>query len=212
MLVREFLTNFDEQLVSLATQLGPGLYGVMFVYVLIQTGFFFGAIAPGNIVVFGAGLAAASVTSVDPLLLVAAMAVGGTVGNYLNYLQGFGLGRRFFNPYAKGFRSERHLLATEQLFAKHGVLAMLLAPFTPFVRCIAPFVAGMARMDLRPFSAYGALGVLLWVGTLVLAGYYFGNLPLVRDNLGVITLTIMVVVTGKLGWSLLRKRRAESTA
>lgn len=204
----ELLANLDERLSVLAVEHGAMVYLVLGLIAFSQTGLVLGPAIPGNTLLFTAGMLAGGR---DPVLGLAATAgaliAGGVAGNYANYGQGVLLGRTVFEKREKGLVSKEGLAKTDAFFEKHGRLTMLLSPFVPFVRSFAPFVAGVGRMPLGSYSLWGALGVLAWVGAMLVAGSVLGQVPWVRENLGLAVLVLFVVVSAQIGLAVMRKRR-----
>jgi membrane-associated protein len=195
--LREILSDLDGRLGVWAAQWGPGFYVFLFLYGFFQTGLVIGPLAPGNTVLFAIGVFLGGAASLDPVLGTVCLASGASVGHLANYGQGLVVGRRLFEL-ERAFLTGKNLAKTEAFFAAKGRTAMVLAPFVPFVRSFAPFVAGLGKMRLGPFLGWGTLGALLWATLFVSAGYFLGAMPLVRDNLGAIVLALTLVVTAHL--------------
>lgn len=201
-----FITNLDQELAQLVQSLGPWVYLVLFAYGLIQTGFLFGPIAPGSVVVFASGVIAAT-GALEITTTVISLLGGAVAGNHLNYFQGRRLGRNVFREGRK-WASPNRLAQLEAFFEKHGRGAMVISPFLPFIRSFAPFVAGVSRMEHRTYAVSAFIGVLLWSFSLGLAGYFFGNVPGVKQNLGYIVFGVVGLVLLKAAHVALQSRKA----
>lgn len=188
----DFILNLDTHLVELLRQYGVWLYAILFVIVFAETGLVVTPWLPGDSLLFAVGTLAAIDTSgtlhaptVAALLVVAAI-----LGNSCNYAIGKAIGPPAFSGRYRLLKVD-YLRQTEAYFAKHGGKTVMLSRFLPLLRTFAPFVAGVARMQYSRFQAYNVLGALSWVAIFLGGGYLFGNIPVVRDNFGLVTLTII---------------------
>jgi len=210
----DLFTAVDRFLTSMATQYGALVYVVLFAIFFSETGLVVMAFLPGDSLLFVAGaLAAGGLMNVG--LLIGLVTLAAVLGNTLNFSIGHWLGDR---AYAGRIRwiDRRALEKTHAFYERHGGKMIVLARFVPVVRSFAPLVAGAARMDLREFQVYNVIGALLWVVSLVGGGYLFGNLPMVRDNLGIVLLVGLLAAAGPVTaaglWRLLRGRNADTPA
>jgi membrane-associated protein len=178
----DFILHIDVHLTELVAQYGVWVYAILFVILFCETGLF----------VAGA-LAALPTNSLDVHLMAFLMVVAAVVGDAVNYTIGRLFGAKLFsNPNSKIFR-QSYLDQTHKFYEKHGGKTIILARFVPIVRTFAPFVAGMGRMSYRQFAAYNVIGALFWVLLLTYAGYLFGNVPFVQNNLKFVIVAIIVV-------------------
>lgn len=209
----ELLTNLDQRLGDLAAQHGAVVYLVLFAIAFSQTGLLLGPAIPGNTVIFATGMLA---SGADPILgwplAAGSLFAGGAVGNVANYAQGHKFGRAVFERRETGMISRESLDKTDAFFAKHGRWTMILSPFVPFVRSFAPFIAGVGRMHLPPYLTWGALGVAVWVVAMMLAGSALGQVPWIRENIGLALILIFAIVSAQIGLAIYRKSRAKVTA
>lgn len=183
----DLLLNLDGYLELLLSHYGSWIYAILFAVVFCETGLVVMPFLPGDSLLFLAG-ALGAVGGLDIHWLLACLGAAALLGDSTNYWIGRRLGGRLFsNPDSRLFR-RAYLIRTEAFYARHGGKTVTLARFLPVVRTFAPFVAGIGQMRYARFLAFSALGNLLWVGGLCLLGYFFGNLPLIRDNL-----TLMIV-------------------
>lgn len=180
------ILHVDKTLGMLLTQYGIYVYAVLFAIVFCETGlvvlFFF----PGDTLLFIAGAFCATGEMNYPLL-VALLVAAAVLGNTLNYWIGEKIGQRVFTHDYRWINKDA-LRRTHNFFEKHGGKTIILARFVPVVRTFAPFVAGVSDMTHARFQAYNVTGALLWVMSLVTAGYFFGHVPIIRDHLTEIVL------------------------
>jgi membrane-associated protein len=189
----DLILNLDTHLVEMLRQYGVWLYAILFVIVFAETGLVVTPWLPGDSLLFAVGALAAIDTSgtlhaptVTVLLVVAAI-----LGNSCNYAIGKAIGPPAFSGRYRLLKVD-YLRQTEAYFAKHGGKTVMLSRFLPLLRTFAPFVAGVAQMQYARFQAYNVLGALSWVTIFLGGGYLFGNIPIVRENFGLVTITIIV--------------------
>ena len=182
----------DQTLASIAAEYGPWLYALMFAVIFAETGLVVTPFLPGDSLLFIAGTVVASaglnIHILVPLLILAAV-----MGDSVNYAVGHYIGPRIFDkPDSRWFKQD-HLRRTQAFYDKYGGVTIIIGRFVPIIRTFAPFLAGVAGMEYRRFFAFNVVGGILWVGLLVYAGYVFGNIPWVKDNLTWIVIGIVVV-------------------
>ena len=182
----------DKTLASIAAEYGPWLYALMFAVIFAETGLVVTPFLPGDSLLFIAGTVVASaglnIHVLVPLLILAAV-----LGDSVNYSIGHYIGPRIFDkPDSRWFKQD-HLRRTQAFYDKYGGVTIIIGRFIPIIRTFAPFLAGVAGMEYRRFFAFNVVGGILWVGLLVYAGYVFGNIPWVKDNLTWIVIGIVVV-------------------
>ncbi len=210
-LVVNLFTNADAFLVNLATNYGVWIYIAMFLIFFLETGFVVMSFLPGDSLLFVAGTVAASGTT-SPWLLMLAVAVGAIAGNTLGYEQGRWLGKRIYSGDIRWINAAK-LRTAHDFYLRHGGKTVLLARFVPIVRAFAPLIAGAARMDGLRFELFSATGAILWAFSLIGAGYVFGNIPFIKNNLSIILLLGMAAaVAGPLLvgaiWKALHKEKS----
>jgi len=192
--VIDFILHIDVHLAELVAQYGIWVYGILFLILFCETGLGVTPFLPGDSLLFVAGaLAALPSNDLNVHVMVALMAIAAIVGDAVNYTIGRVFGERLFsNPDSKIFRRS-YLDKTHKFYEKHGGKTIILARFVPIVRTFAPFVAGMGHMSYRHFAAYNVIGALVWVLLFTYAGYLFGDLPIVQENLKLLIVAIIVV-------------------
>ena len=186
------LLALDQTLADIATQYGPWLYALLFAIIFAETGVVVFPFLPGDSILFIAGTVVAS-ANLNVHLLVALLIVAAVLGDSLNYAIGHYIGPRIFHrPDSRWFRQE-HLRRTQAFYDKYGGVTIIIGRFVPIIRTFAPFLAGVAGMSYQRFLSYNVIGGVAWVALLVYAGYLFGNIPWVKDNLTFIVIAIVVV-------------------
>lgn len=188
----QILLHLDRHLAEFVQQYGAWVYALLFVIVFCETGLVVTPFLPGDSLLFVAGTLAA-VGGMDPVVLMSVLVVAAIAGDTVNYWIGHAVGDKVFAAKNSRLIRREHLERTQQFYAKHGGKTVVLARFVPIVRTFAPFVAGVGTMAYGRFLFYNVAGALLWVVSLVLAGYFFGNLPVVKENLTVVILAIVFV-------------------
>ncbi|MCF0254659.1 MAG: VTT domain-containing protein [Duodenibacillus sp.] len=185
-LVIDLFAHADRFLAALATEHGTLVYAAMFLIYFLETGVVVMSFLPGDSLLFVSGTIAAAGT-VSPWGLMAAVALGAVGGNTLGYRTGRWLGGKIYDGSVRWIDAGK-LAKTRDFYDRHGGKTVVLARFVPIVRAFAPLVAGAAGMPAGRFEAYSAAGAALWAVSLIGAGYLFGNIPFVKDNLSAILL------------------------
>ena len=194
-----FVLHIDDHLFELVEQVGAWLYGILFAIVFCETGLVVTPFLPGDSLLFASGTVAGA-GHLSYWLLVGTLLAAAIVGDAVNYEIGRHVGPAIFSRETR-FLNKQHLLQAHAFYERHGGKAIILARFVPIVRTFAPFVAGIALMSPVKFVLFNATGAVIWVFSLVTAGYFLGNIPIVRDNFslvvyGIIIVSVMPVVIG----------------
>ncbi|WP_028356680.1 VTT domain-containing protein [Bordetella petrii] len=205
----QMVLHIDQTLGVWVEQYGSWVYLVLFLIIFAETGLVVLPFLPGDSLLFIAGAFGAT-GSLDPVLLGLLLIVAAITGNSVNYAIGRYIGPRVFTMNVR-FLDRAALLRTHLFYEKHGGKTIVLSRFLPVFRTFAPFVAGVAEMNLLRFQLFNVAGAVLWVAGLIIAGYFFGNIPLVKEHLNTIVLVglaaaIVPVVLGAL-IKLARSRR-----
>jgi membrane-associated protein len=188
----DLVLHLDRHLLELAREYGIWIYGILFLIVFLETGVVVTPFLPGDSLLFVAGaLAAAGEMNVQALVLL--LIAAAILGDSLNYAIGRYLGPRVFRFEDSRFFRKAYIERTHAFFERHGGKTIVIARFVPIIRTYAPFVAGIGHMPYRKFLTFNVGGAVLWVGLLAYAGYFFGNLPIVRNNLTIVILGIIFV-------------------
>jgi len=204
----EILLHLDQHLTWVIQNYGAWVYGILFLIIFCETGLVVTPFLPGDSLLFVAGtLAAAGGMEVQTLFLLLWLAA--FLGDNTNYWIGRFFGPKLFSSDKSRLLNRKHLDKTEAFYAKHGGKTIIFARFFPIIRTFAPFVAGLGRMRYRRYLAFSLVGGLSWIAFFVLGGYFFGNIPAVKQNLtlvmlGIVALSVMPGVVEYL------RRRARS--
>jgi membrane-associated protein len=201
----DIVLHLDAHLLQLVHDYGAWVYGILFAIIFAETGFVVTPFLPGDSLLFVAGAVAAG-GALDPNLLFVSLALAAILGNSANYAIGRWLGRRFFTHEGSRWLNPRHLQRAHGFYESHGGKAVVISRFIPIVRTYVPFVAGMGAMGPARYTAYNVAGGVAWVGLLVYAGYFFGNIPWIKANLTLLILAIIAVSLAPLAVAWLRAR------
>lgn len=190
----DFILHIDTHLVTLATEYGAWLYGILFLIIFCETGLVFMPLLPGDSLLFAAGsLSAAPGSALDVHVLFLLLSVAAVAGDTLNYWIGHAVGPRVFHGERSRLFNRKHLERTHVFFEKYGGKTIILARFVPIVRTFAPFVAGIGAMSYGRFLTYNVIGGVVWVALFVYGGSFFGQLPFVQRNFKLVILAIIVL-------------------
>ena len=192
--VVDFILHIDVHLAELVAQYGIWIYAILFLILFCETGLVVTPFLPGDSLLFVAGaLAALPGNDLNVHLMVTLLVIAAILGDAVNYTIGRLFGEKLFsNPNSKIFRRS-YLDKTHAFYDRHGGKTIILARFVPIVRTFAPFVAGMGHMSYRHFALFNVTGALLWVLLFSYAGYLFGDLPVVQENLKLLIVGIIIV-------------------
>lgn len=205
----DLILHLDTHLLALVHDYGVWIYAILFAIIFAETGLVVAPFLPGDSLLFvtGAlcGMGSLELQVLLPLLLLAAFG-----GDNTNYWIGRLLGLRLLTHASPRFIKHEHLEKTHLFFDKHGGKTIIFARFLPIIRTFAPFVAGIGTMTYRSFVMFSALGSLAWIGSLTLAGYFFGNIPVIKNNLTLMIVGIIFVSFIPAILEFLRHRRQAS--
>ena len=188
----DLVLNIDQHLQTFVAQHGAWVYALLFLIVFVETGVVVMPFLPGDSLLFVVG-ALSGVGMLDLSLALPILILAAVLGDQCNYLIGRHVGPRVFQWEQSSWFNRRAFDRTHAFYERYGGITIVLARFMPFVRTFAPFVAGVAEMDRAKFSAYNVGGALLWVISIGVAGYLFGNLPWVKENLEFIIWALILV-------------------
>lgn len=207
----DLILHLDAYLDLLVTNYGPWIYAILFAVIFCETGLVVMPFLPGDSLLFIAGAVAAG-GGMDPVLLAGLLIAAAIMGDSTNYVIGRTAGERLFqNPSSKIFRRD-YLQRTNDFYARHGGKTVTLARFLPILRTFAPFVAGIAHMHYPRFLSFSVAGSVLWVGSLVTLGFFFGNVPFIKQNLSLMVVFIIILSLVPMILGLLRGRLGRGTA
>ncbi|HEY7945829.1 MAG: DedA family protein [Burkholderiales bacterium] len=208
------LLALDQTLAGLAAQHSWVLFVALFLVIFAETGLVVLPMLPGDSLLFLAGTVAAA-SGIDVHLLALVLFAAAVAGDSVNYAVGNFLGPKVFNPspdsrLARWLKPE-YLERTHRFYEKYGGFTIIICRFVPIVRTFAPFLAGVGAMTYRRFLSYNVIGAAMWVGSLVYAGYLFGNIPWVKQNLTLIVLAVVGISLLPIVIEWLRERRQKNT-
>ncbi len=209
----DLVLHLDRHLVDLITRVDFWIYPILFAVIFCETGLVVTPFLPGDSLLFAVGALSAIDTSgtLRAPLLTLLLAAAAVLGNMANYGVGRAIGPPAFSGRYRLLKVD-YLRQTEAFFQRHGGFAVFLSRFLPILRTLVPFVAGIGRMPYARFFGYNLLGGTVWVVLFIWGGYLFGNIPLVRNNFGVVTILIVIVSLIPLAVAYLRRRRARPAA
>jgi membrane-associated protein len=199
----DLVVHLDQHLAAFVADHGAWVYALLFAIVFCETGLVVTPFLPGDSLLFVAG-GVAAIGGMDLFTVMATLVAAALCGDNVNYWAGRWAGPHLFSR----FLNAKNLERAHQFYERHGGKTIILARFVPIVRTYAPFVAGVGRMPYARYLAFCVAGALLWVGSLCTAGFFFGNLPVVRNNLTAVILLIVFlsILPGLLAWAKARLR------
>jgi len=187
----EFILHIDKHLGEIIKNYGTLTYFILFFIIFAETGFVFTPFLPGDSLLFAAGVFA-SLGSFNILILLSILILAAILGDTANYWIGHFFGEKIVtNP--KIPINQEHIEKTNRFFEKHGGKTIILARFVPIVRTFAPFVAGAGQMNYGKFISYNIIGGILWVSIFTLSGFFFGNIPFIRNNFSLVVIAIILI-------------------
>lgn len=187
----DFILHIDVHLGQIISSYGTLTYVILFGIIFMETGLVFTPFLPGDSLLFAAG-AFAALNSLNIYVLLIILSFAAILGDTANYWIGHFFGKKII-AHPKIPIDEEHIKETQKFFHKHGGKTIILARFMPFIRTFAPFVAGVGRMSYGKFISYNIIGGLAWVGIATMAGYFFGNIPFVRENFSMVIIGVVLV-------------------
>lgn len=189
----DFIVHIDVHLSEIVSEYGWQTYLILFVIVFWETGVVIWPFLPGDSLLFAAGsISALPDNPLNPLALFGLLSAAAILGDTLNYWIGHFIGPRAFNKDGR-FLKKKYLEKTQSFYEKYGARTIIIARFVPIVRTFAPFVAGVGQMHYRRFIVYNVIGAVLWTFLFIGAGYFFGNLGMVKKNFSLVILVIIIL-------------------
>lgn len=188
-MILEFFTHIDQNLILIIQTYGFWIYPLIFLVIFIETGIVIFPFLPGDSLLFVSGaLASKGLISVLLVFLIAVLAA--IIGDTVNYWIGHFIGEKVSQS---RFVKKEYLERTHNFYSKHGGKTIIIARFIPIIRTFAPFVAGIGNMKYGKFLSFNVIGGILWTSLFISAGYFFGNIPLIQNNLSFVILAIIVI-------------------
>lgn len=186
----DFIIHFDKYLPGIIHTYGLWAYVILFLIIFCETGLVIAPYLPGDSLLFIAG-ALAGTGILDIKLLILSLIIAAILGDTVNYWIGHTVGMEIFEKY--NLIRHDHIEKTEEYFSKYGGMTIVIARFIPFIRTFAPFLAGVGKMKYKWFLSYNVVGGILWILAFILAGYFFGSIPIVQENFTYIIYAIIIV-------------------
>ena len=194
----DFILHIDVHLLEFIRAYGSWVYAILFAIIFVETGLVVMPFLPGDSLLFAAGALAASTGELNPALIIFVLSVAAILGDSLNYQIGRSIGPRVFELNNR-FIKQEHLLKTQAFFEKYGGKTIIFARFIPLFRTFVPFIAGASKMNYKFFILFNIIGGILWIASLTLLGFAFGNIPFIKNNFthlvfGIIILSILPAI------------------
>jgi membrane-associated protein len=206
----DIMLHLDKHLATLVAQYGAWVYAILFLIVFCETGLVVTPFLPGDSLLFVAGAIAAA-GGMHIGLLIVLLVIAAVLGDAVNYAVGAWFGPKVFRWETSRFFNRAAFDRTHAFYEKHGGKTIIIARFMPLIRTFAPFVAGVARMSYARFAMFNITGAIVWVVSLSLAGYWFGNLPWVKENLTLVILAIIALSLSPLAVAWVRAKFARAS-
>ena len=181
-----------ELILNIIQNYGAWAYSILFLIIFAETGFVVTPFLPGDSLVFAVGALAAS-GSLNVSWLFILLGAAAVLGNVINYQIGRFIGPKIFLKENIRFLNKEYLERTHQFYEKHGGKVIIISRFVPILRTFAPFVAGVGKMTYQRFLIYNLIGGISWIGLFLFGGFYFGNIPLVKQNFSLVILAIILI-------------------
>ncbi|MDQ3389601.1 MAG: DedA family protein [Gemmatimonadota bacterium] len=207
----DFIVHIDEYLTTMVRDYGAWTYLILFVIIFCETGLVVTPFLPGDSLLFAAGALSAGAGGLHPVPLLLLLTVAAILGDTVNYWIGSYAGVRAFDGRNRFLKPE-YLERTQRFYDKYGGKTIILARFVPIVRTYAPFVAGACKMSYPRFLFFNITGGIAWIGIFVLAGYFFGNIPFVQENFGLVVVVIILLSVVPMVVEYVKHRRMPPTS
>lgn len=202
----DFVLHIDHHMTEIVNEYGVWTYLILFLIIFCETGLVFTPFLPGDSLLFVVGALAAN-SSLDLSWLIGLLSVAAILGDTVNYWIGHALAPKVFQHKKIRFVKPEYLEKTQRFYEKYGGKTIIIARFVPIIRTFAPFLAGVGTMKYGRFLAYNVVGGILWVTLATLSGYFFGNLPFVKENFSLVVLAIVVISILPAVWEYLQARK-----
>lgn len=192
----DFIMHIDVHLVELIANYGIWIYAILFLIIFVETGIVIMPFLPGDSLLFAAGmLAALNPEGLNVWIVIALLLVAAILGDACNYAIGkyFGMKVLKIKVFGKNFVKQEHIDKTNEFYEKYGASTIIVARFMPIVRTLAPFVGGVGRMSYPKFLTYNVVGAIVWVVGITLAGYFLGEIPIIKNNFSKVVLIIIIL-------------------
>ncbi len=202
----DFILHLEHHLTTIIQNYGAWSYLIVFLIIFCETGLVVTPFLPGDSLLFALG-AFAGRGALDPLLLSIILTIAAIVGDTVNYWVGRFLAPKVLQHQKIKFIKQEYIDRTEKFFEKYGGKTIIIARFVPIIRTFAPFMAGVGSMSYPKFLFYNVVGALLWINSLIWAGYFFGSLPFVEKNFEIVILAIIILSLVPVAYELIQAKR-----
>ncbi|MCX8144412.1 MAG: DedA family protein [Bacteroidia bacterium] len=198
----DFFLHLDKNLADILMEYKTSTYFILALIIFCETGLVATPFLPGDSLLFAAGMLTASMGILDIKFLIPLLILAAFIGDNVNYFVGKFVGEKVFDiPYLRKIIKREYLDKTHEFYEKHGGKTIIIARFVPIVRTFAPFAAGLGKMTYPKYISFCIAGAVLWVTSITLAGYFFGNIPIVKNNfekviLGIIFVSVLPIIIG----------------
>lgn len=184
--------HLDKHLNEIINTYGTSTYFILALVIFCETGLVVTPFLPGDSLLFAAGALVAT-SSLNIVVLLILLTVAAIVGDAVNYQIGKLIGDKIYEKKDTWYFKQEYLTKTQKFYEKYGGKTIIIARFVPIIRTFAPFLAGVGQMSYKKFGTYNIAGGILWVNSITLAGYYFGGLPVVKNNFGLVVVAIIII-------------------
>ncbi len=206
----DFILHINDHLATMVQEYGVAVYGILFLIIFVETGLVVMPFLPGDSLLFAAGaLCANEATGLNLGLLILLLTIAAIAGDNTNYFIGKTLGLRVTQFQFRGRRlvKQKYIDDTHQFFEKHGTKAIIMTRFVPIVRTFTPFVAGLGQMDYkRKFLPYDIAGGVLWITSMSVCGYFFGQIPWVKEHFEAVVILIILISVLPMVFAVLKEK------
>jgi len=205
----DFIMHIDVHLVELIANYGTWIYAILFLIIFVETGIVIMPFLPGDSLLFAAGmLAALNPEGLNVWIVIALLLVAAILGDACNYAIGkyFGMKVLKIKVFGKNFVKQEHIDKTNEFYEKYGASTIIVARFMPIVRTLAPFVGGVGRMSYPKFLTYNIVGAIVWVAGITLAGYFLGEIPIIKNNFSKVVLIIIILSVLPLVYAFIKNK------
>lgn len=205
----DFILHIDEYLAVFINDYGIWVYAILFLIIFVETGLVVMPFLPGDSLLFATGMLAAQTNNdLNIWIVISLMLIAAILGDTLNYAIGKEVGYRIidFKIFGKQPVKPEYIEKTHAFYEKYGSKTIVIARFVPIVRTLAPFVAGIGRMNYTTFLTYNVVGGIVWVVGITLAGYFLGNIPIIKDNFSKVVLIIIVLSVLPIIYSFIKEK------
>jgi membrane-associated protein len=204
----DLILHIDKHLVELVSQYQSWTYGILFLIIFCETGLVVMPLLPGDSLLFAVG-AIASKGDLNVFLVVVLLSIAAILGDTVNYWIGKVIGPKVFSSESSRWLNRKHLERTHEFYEKYGGKTIIIARFMPIIRTFAPFVAGIGKMSYGKFLLYNVVGGILWIALFTYAGFFFGEIPVVKRNFTLVIFAIIIISVLPAVFEVLRVRRGQ---